>query len=94
MIKANVNQYHTIPLHKIEKRACTLLRCVVWQKLTNISEVLTASIIRVMTEAEPAYETLWGYLNIDKGKCPKIYISLMTHLRQKTFRLILHRFVT
>jgi hypothetical protein len=36
-----------------------------------------------MTEAEPAPEMLHFFKIANKGKCPRICISLMTHLHQK-----------
>jgi hypothetical protein len=36
-----------------------------------------------MKEAEPASETLCVVKLIDEGKCPRIYMSLKTHLQQK-----------
>jgi hypothetical protein len=38
----------------------------------------------LMLEAEPASDTLWGFSNQGEGKCPRVRVSLMTHLRQNT----------
>jgi hypothetical protein len=37
-----------------------MLYCVVWNKLTNVSEVLTASIIRAMKKNEARREFIQG----------------------------------
>jgi hypothetical protein len=48
-----------------------MLLCVIWQKLVEVSNVLTASIIRVTIEAVSPYETSVNFCQSTRRNIPE-----------------------
>jgi hypothetical protein len=58
-----------------------LLRYVVWQKFTNVSEVLAASIIRATMEAASTYEMSANFYQTTRRTSQKTMIFILAAVK-------------